>query len=166
MGPAAAFKLIGQRYFSFTVFGFSQILMDLEPLIRILRGDAILHGFSHSYLGATLIGSVSLIFGKPICEYCLQQWNKRSSVKWLSVPTAISWGVAALSAYIGTLSHVLLDSMLHGDIRPWVPFTDDNVMLYWLSVRGLHLLCFALGGIGAVGLTVVWIRSNRTIDYN
>ena len=46
LGPGALFKAIGGNRFSFMVFGGSQVLMDVEPLVHILRGDAVLHGIS------------------------------------------------------------------------------------------------------------------------
>lgn len=44
-----------------------QVAMDIEPVIR-MRDDVVLHGFVHTYLGATLIGLVSAVAGRPICQ--------------------------------------------------------------------------------------------------
>ena len=52
MGPGLAIKAVSGRYLSLMVFGFSQVAMDIEPLVRMIRGDAVLHGFTHTYLGA------------------------------------------------------------------------------------------------------------------
>src|SRR5205807_4798279 len=68
MGPGLAVKAVCGRHFSLTVFGFSQVAMDIEPLVRILRGDHILHGWTHTYAGATLIALVSLLVGRPVCR--------------------------------------------------------------------------------------------------
>ena len=38
-------------------------MIDLEPAIRILRNDPFLHGFTHTYLGATLVALVSVALG-------------------------------------------------------------------------------------------------------
>ncbi|MDR0275331.1 MAG: hypothetical protein LBI48_08355 [Burkholderiaceae bacterium] len=43
MGPGLAVKALLGRRFSLTVFGFSQIAMDIEPLARMIRGDTLLH---------------------------------------------------------------------------------------------------------------------------
>ena len=66
LGPGAAFKAIGGRHFRFMVFGGSQVLMDIEPLIGILRGWAMLHGYTHTVAGAAAIGAVAPLIGKPI----------------------------------------------------------------------------------------------------
>lgn len=71
MGPGLAVKAVCGRYFSLMVFGFSQVAMDIEPLVRIIRGDAVLHGFTHTCLGATLIAPVSIFVGRPVCQVLL-----------------------------------------------------------------------------------------------
>lgn len=39
MGPAALLKALGGRYFSLTVFGFTQVAIDLESLIYMARAS-------------------------------------------------------------------------------------------------------------------------------
>ena len=48
MGPGIAIKVIMQRRFSLMVFGWSQIVMDIEPLVAMLRDKGELHGLSHT----------------------------------------------------------------------------------------------------------------------
>ena len=94
LGPAAAFKAVAGRYFSFMVFAFSQVAIDLEPLIRLVRGDDVLHGLTHTYLGATVIGVSSIVLGKPICEHCARWWNAHLSPRqahWFWISPKISW---------------------------------------------------------------------------
>ena len=38
------------------VFAWAQIIMDIQPLVVMITGEGHLHGFSHTYVGATLIG--------------------------------------------------------------------------------------------------------------
>lgn len=156
MGPAAALKLVGAGYFSFTVFGYSQILIDLEPLVRLSRGDAVVHGYSHTYLGAIVIGILACISGKPICEGGLRWWNRLFRLSFLQLPTRIAWSVAAVSAFLGTFSHIVLDSVMHADMHPLSPLSERNGLLHIISVGQLHLLCLGLGGLGAAGLLVMW----------
>ena len=46
MGPGLAIKAVTGRHLSLLVFGVSQVVIDVEPLVRIIRGDAVLHGFT------------------------------------------------------------------------------------------------------------------------
>ena len=77
LGPGAAFKAIGGRHFSFMVFGGAQVLMDIEPLIGILTDQPILHGPTHTLLGAMVIGTLAGIAGRPISARVLS---------WLRIP--------------------------------------------------------------------------------
>ena len=72
LGPGLAFKAIGGRSFSFMVFGGAQVLMDIEPLVGILRGWPVLHGYTHTVLGALAIGTVAGIIGRPISDLALR----------------------------------------------------------------------------------------------
>lgn len=66
--------------------------------------------------------------------------------------------IAALSAaFIGTYSHIALDSIMHGDILALAPFTDDNLLPDSIIVFELHLFCIVAGSIGAVGMVVWWL---------
>ncbi len=54
MGPGLLIKAALQGSFSLMVFGWAQILMDLQPLFVMWSGAGRLHGFYHTYFGATL----------------------------------------------------------------------------------------------------------------
>ena len=68
MGIGIFTKSILQGSFSLMVFGWAQIVMDLQPLVVMLTGQGHLHGFSHTYLGATLLTILSAISGKYLSE--------------------------------------------------------------------------------------------------
>ncbi len=142
LGPGLVFKAIGRRHFSFMVFGGSQVMMDIEPLIGILRGWSVLHGWTHTVLGALAIGSLAGLMGRPISERVL---------RWLDIGhPPFTWRASFISAYVGTFSHVALDAIMHADMDPLRPFVMGNSLLGMMSIDMLHLLCFGLGLIGAV----------------
>ena len=158
MGPGALFKAAGGRHFSLTVFGFSQVLIDIEPLVRIIRGDAVLHGYSHTYVGATLLAAVSVIAGRPICQWLLDHCWPESDlpfVRWLR-GSKITLPAAIAGAFVGTWSHVFLDSLMHGDIEPLAPFSLANDVQLLISIESLHLLCLLSGVAGLAGLYMVY----------
>jgi uncharacterized membrane protein YeaQ/YmgE (transglycosylase-associated protein family) len=142
LGPGAAFKAIGGRRFSFMVFGGSQVLMDVEPLVAIVRGWPILHGVTHTILGALVIGMVAGAIGRPIGELILNL---------LRIPHCpITWPVSFLSALVGACSHIGLDAVMHRDMDPFWPIAAGNPLLGLLSVEDLHVLCLAAGLLGVV----------------
>jgi hypothetical protein len=158
MGPGCAVKAVLSRHFSLTVFGFAQVAMDLETLVRILRHDTVIHGFSHTYLGAAGIGVISLLLGRPLCQRLLNWWTAGAAgsgspfVKWLAGPWTISLPAAISGAFIGTFSHVLLDSFMHRDMQPFLPFAEGNDLLYFISIGPLHLYCILAGLLGLAAL--------------
>lgn len=148
------------------VFGFSQVAIDIEPLVRILRGDALLHGMTHTYLGAIVIALVSVFLGRPICQRLLDYWSPDISSPfqhWLRGPKIISWPAAIAGAFIGTYSHVFLDSIMHADMRPLAPLSDANGLLYVISIDILHLACIATGLLGAISLILFFALSRTRI---
>jgi hypothetical protein len=160
MGPALAVKAVCGRHFSLMVFGFSQIVIDIEPLVRIIRGDAVLHGLTHTYLGATLIAIASALIGRPVCQFYLNTWTPDPHspfMVWLRGPSLISWHAAFVGAFAGTYSHVALDSMIHYDMQPLAPFSDTNALLNVVSMGVMHLICILTGVLGALLLCAIFV---------
>lgn len=161
LGPGIAAKAVLGRHVSLMVFAFSQVAMDVEPAAHMIRGDAVLHGFAHTYVGATLVAALSVVAGRPICQTLLQRWPPDPGspfLTWLVGPARIPWPAAIVGAVLGTYSHVLLDSIMHADIRPLAPFAETNAMLGAMSIGALHLLCVAAGGLGVAALLLAFVR--------
>ena len=140
LGPGVLLKSLLQGYFSLMVFGFTQVIMDIQPLLVIITGKGQLHGFTHSYVGASIIALLSMVVGKYLSDFVITKIHSQF---------IIAWKVAAISAFIGAYSHVLLDSIMHGDIEPWFPFSAVNRLLGVITMEELHLFCIAsaFGGI-------------------
>jgi len=146
LGPGALCKAVGGRHFSFMVFGGAQVLMDIEPLIGLLRQQPILHGHTHTLAGALFIGSAAALLGRPISEWVLRL---------LSIDHArLRWRAAVAGAFIGTCSHVMLDALMHADMRPWWPLAEGNALLGAVPLGALHLLCLGCGVLGAACLAL------------
>jgi hypothetical protein len=154
-GPGALVKAGVPRHFSFTVFVFSQGLIDLEPIgFFLFTGDPV-HPYLHTYLGATLVFLASWWAGRPLCEWALHAWNAWLSpeqARWLGQETRISVRAAGIGAFIGAYSHVAIDSIMHGDMMPFAPFSAATPWLLVVSVETLQWLCLLAGIIGMAGL--------------
>jgi membrane-bound metal-dependent hydrolase YbcI (DUF457 family) len=112
-----------------------------------LSGGGISHGFSHTYLGATFIALFCALSGKYLGELGLKIIRKKEYLP-------INWNVAFISAFIGTYSHVLLDSVMHSDVIPFNPFWKSNILLSIVSVNTLHIFCL---GTGLLGLVIYYL---------
>lgn len=154
MGPGIVVKAILQGSFSLMVFGWAQIVMDVQPLLVMISGEGHLHGFSHTYVGATLLAIFSALTGKYVSEIGLFVFrlNKQWQVK-------IAWWVSFLSAFIGTFSHVFLDSIMHTDVEAFFPFTTENSFIGLISVQALHQACLYSALVGGIlYFAISWLQ--------
>ena len=141
MGPGMLLKALFQGSFSLLVFGWTQIVMDIQPLIVLLSGEGHMHGFTHTFVGSTLIALLSLFTGKYLGEFILH-------ILKIGNQTSISWKVATISSFIGSYSHVLLDAIMHTDVEPFFPINKLNPFFGYLYIPELHKFCFYSGFIG------------------
>lgn len=161
MGAALIVKPAAQQHLSLITFGVAQIAMDIEPFIGMLRHSDILHGPTHTVLGAIVIGFFVALVAPSICRPILRRYNQEVTaykLRWLSEPTEPTRLAIWAGAFGGTLSHIVLDSFMHHDIRPFAPFSDANPLLNVVSHDGVYQHCFALGVVGAMAwLLTKWV---------
>ncbi len=158
MGPGMAIKAITGRHFSLVGFGVAQILIDIEPLLRILRDDPILHGPSHSFAGALLVAALALPVARVIHPPLARWFNGQARAHRLDVlamPLSAPWPALLAGVLVGSLSHVAIDSIMHADLRPLWPFADGSPLYGWIAIDALHLACVIGGVIGAA----LWLLS-------
>lgn len=151
MGPGILIKSLLRGSFSLMVFGWSQILMDIQPLIALTTGIRPIHGFTHTFLGATLIAFIAAFTGKWLSEWfvsnmCHNLGRRQRAL--LDIPDRIKLWVAVLSSFTGAYSHVILDGLMHGDMEPFYPFTKYNGLLHQVSTYDIHLWCVYTGLAG------------------
>ncbi len=158
MGIGIFIKAILQGSFSLMVFGWTQIVMDIQPLVVLLSGEGHLHGFSHTYIGATLLAIVSAFTGKYLSELGLLIIGISKKAN----PIKITWLVVFISAFIGTFSHVLLDSFMHSDVQPFYPVSLENSFVGILSYDQIHKVCLYSGLIGAGIYYLVQFYNKKT----
>ena len=164
LGPGALAKSVAPKHFSFTVFAFSQALIDLEPIgFFFLTGEPI-HPYLHTYLGATIVFLASWWAGRPAGEWALRVWNawlSSAQARWLAYEPRIPTTAAATGAFIGAYSHVAIDSIMHVDMRPFAPFSAASPWLHAVSVDTLQWLCVLAGVVGVAGLALLRWRELR-----
>ncbi|MGR9013877.1 MAG: DUF4184 family protein [Gammaproteobacteria bacterium] len=73
MGAALIVKPAAQRHFSVIAFGVAQIAMDIEPLIGMLKNSENLHGHTHTFIGALVIGLLVALVTAYICRPILRR---------------------------------------------------------------------------------------------
>ena len=145
-------KAIAPHRFSWGVFALTNVAIDLEPITYYLITLYPSHRFFHTIIGATLIAILCATYGRRLCELAIKTLHgelQDKEVKWLgkaSIGNTAAWS----GALIGAWSHLLLDSLMHEDIKPFSPFTDANPLLGVISVGTLNALCVVSGLLGVV----------------
>jgi hypothetical protein len=169
MGPGLAIKALAGRHFSVLTFGIAQVAMDIEPLVGLVRGSSVLHGPTHTYLAALVVAIVVATISPPICRPILRRWNRELSsyrLGWLVEPESFAPLPVIAGAFVGTFSHVILDSIMHSDISPLAPLSDANALLGLLSIGALHQFCIFAGLVGVVGwFAVAWLKQRAGASH-
>ena len=151
MGPGMVVKAALQRHFSIVVFGLTQIAIDLEVLWHLARHEYPLHTFCHTYLGATIIAALLTVLGKPLSQLIKSAWNRVATnchKTDLTVSVQTTWVASFTGASIGAYSHILLNSIYHGDICPLQPWSASNQLYQMVSPDSVDVTCVLLGIIG------------------
>ncbi len=135
-GAALPAELLLRGRFSTVAFVLANGVMDIQPVLALGFGVPVeVHGWTHSLLGACVLALVL---------------------------TALVWSLPRRRAYaagvwLGTLSHVGLDSLMHPDLSPLWPWRTGNPVLARVDVNiSLWML-----GPSAVWLGVTLWRIHR-----
>ena len=158
MGPGLALKVIGGKRFSVLAFGLSQVAIDIEPLIGLLRGASTLQGWTHTFVGATAIGLAVAVVSAPPCRAILRMWNRvleESGFARLQSAATPRSGALFAGALLGAWTHVLLDGVMHADLHPFAPWSQEQPWWRLIDIGWLHLGCVLAGVAGLMGL---WLR--------
>jgi hypothetical protein len=151
MGTGLILKSLLHGSFSLMVFGWAQIVMDIQPLLAMTTGLVDLHGISHTFVGASGLTFVAAFVGKYLTESGLTYVGIEPNDR----PLVISWRVAYLSAFLGCFSHVILDSVMHVDVKPFYPFSDASPLYGLLSISDTYAYSAYAGVVGAVAYIIL-----------
>ena len=130
-GPSALIALPLNRNIDLPAFILANVFVDLEPLVVMLNDLSYpLHGYAHTFLGATLAGVVCgiilNIFKKPLTSIMTKGFRLNYE------GTLTKFIVAGI---LGAWFHVLLDAPLYSDIKPFYPILTNP--LYGIIPRGI-----------------------------
>ena len=171
MGAALIVKPALNRHFSVITFGIAQIAMDIEPGIGMLTGADVLHGPTHTILGALVIAYLVTLIAPSVCGYLQAKWNEEVihyKLPRLVQSEAVPKTAVIIGAFFGTLSHVALDSLMHHDIQPLLPFSKANPLMGLITHDGVYQLCAIASVLGvAAWLAIKWVsRSPQVVGVS
>ena len=152
-GPGALLHAVAPKHVSFLAFCAANIVIDVEPLYYMLSGQFPVHRAAHTYVGAAVVALLT----------CALWWGTSKLASVVRLPDLFGWRrlafrQIAIGATLGSMSHVLLDSVMHSDLRPLAPFGDANPLLRLVSLGTLHEICVVAG---VLGIALVGVRRLR-----
>ena len=123
LAPALALKAVRPRWTGLLPFALAQIVMDIEPAVRLVLGGP-LHGPLHSVGGGILAGLASAAAASRMMK--------------------ASWKGALMGGLFGGISHVVLDAVVHPDVMLFWPLAGGNPLYVAESFVPVHWLLAVL----------------------
>ena len=149
--------LLARNWFSLPAALIGAVIIDLEPLFRILSGAPTSHDHFHTFAAAVIIG-----FALGLLVYVFRR-KFDSLTGRFGIRQVTTMRSAFVGALFGTLSHVALDLTMHSPgtgFRGLWPFSDatffDPAMPWLITIVSAVVLVVA-------GLVYTWVvvRENR-----
>lgn len=134
-GPGSWIGLVLFKVLHYPTFLISIVIIDIEPFfVLIFCLNQPLHGISHSFLG----GSIIAILCSILIYYFKNEFNK--IMAYVRLTQDSSYKQILLASFFGVYLHILLDSPLYIDIKPFYPF-EINPFYGMISLQQIILLC-------------------------
>ena len=161
-GPGLLLKALVPMRFSFTAFALANVLVDLEPLYHILRGNFPLHGPVHSLLAATTAGAIAGAGVSVLPKVANAVLEDRDPLPRLPGPLRAEFHTSAclLAGMLGGFSHSVIDSFVYADFRPLAPFSARNPLLGLIGADTLTTWLL-IAGFGGFALPLVRLGARR-----
>src|SRR5574341_1123394 len=116
LGPGSLIGLSLFRIFDLPAFLIGSVIIDIEPFgVLMFHLSYPLHGFFHSFLGGSIFAGLT-----SIAVYVFRN-NIRRSMSYLKLAQESPFKKILLSSLFGVYFHILLDSPLYSDIKPFYP---------------------------------------------
>lgn len=171
LGPALCLGIPLRKYIHAPTFILANVLLDIEPLLVLVTGlNYPLHGYLHTFVAAIGVG-VAFGFVMFFLERTIHPLYKTLLLE----PEAMfKKSQFIIAGVLGTMLHVLFDSPLYWDIKPFYPLTV-NPFYGWVSSLEIYLLSVWMGILGIIFyllLLIVWAykrqrkRPSKTQDNN
>ncbi|MCD6273047.1 MAG: hydrolase [Deltaproteobacteria bacterium] len=148
-GPGATISLLLNRHINVPAFLLANVVVDFEPfMVMMFSLSYPLHGYAHSFLGVTALCSIfgyALYFFRGFITEFMQRFFRRSY--------SAKRDRMVISSLLGGWFHVLLDSMIYYDIRPFYPINinpflgmvDSDLMYRFCAISFIPASIFYFG---------------------
>lgn len=156
-GPGLLFGLLLLSYVDLPTLLVSSVIVDVEPFVVLtLNLRYPLHGYLHTFLGGTIVAfllalAMSRVRGTLLPLMSFFRLEQKTSFKSI-----------VIASLFGIYLHILLDSPLYPDIRPFYPL-ELNPLLGHSMLIGFDIYTFCvLSFIGAAIAYATRLFSRKT----
>jgi membrane-bound metal-dependent hydrolase YbcI (DUF457 family) len=141
-GPVLLLGVLLVPFVDFATLMMASVILDLEPIAVLYFGLPYqVHGFFHTYLGASIMAMVLSGFVYPFRKYL----NDVVSLFGLHQRSSLRHIIGA--SFVGTFSHVFLDSLLYPEMNPFYPVLG-NPFVGLFSLEAVYSFCVFAGLVG------------------
>ncbi len=153
-GAHACIALPLNKKIDIPVFVLASVAVDIEPLLVMLFNLSYpLHGYAHTFIGGAIVGilwGIIAFKGKNILGKLME---------FFKLPYETNLKKCILSGVLGALLHVLFDSLIYCDVKPFFPLSF-NPLYGIVSYSFMYILCSLLF-IPALLIYIYSITHNR-----
>lgn len=144
LGPGFALGMIFKRRINIPAILLASIIIDVRSIYSFFIGNFQLHGFFHTFVGATILGLlvIALVY---FLRTPLSKISKISKIEQDYSLKSITAG-----AFVGVWVHIILDAFLYPEMNPFLPIDGNTLLLGILSSSTVYALCefgFLIGGL-------------------
>jgi len=160
-GPGLFIGLLFLSFIDFPTFLIASVIVDIEPFfVLFFNLNYPLHGFFHSFLGGTIIALILTVIMTKIREFFTPLMT------FFKIEQEISFKKILCASLLGIYIHILFDSPIYTDIRPFFPF-DFNPFYRITSLAGsleimICVWCFLAALIIYMIRIIIYTIKNRS----
>ena len=148
-GPALLLGFLFLGYLDLPTLILSSVIVDVEPLLVLtLNLQYPLHGYLHTFLAGTILAFVLALAMIKI------RGRLQPLMSFLKLPQKTSFKRIVLASLFGIYLHILLDSPLYSDIRPFYPLELNPLLEHGMFV-GFDIYTFCV--LSFIGATLVYV---------
>jgi hypothetical protein len=134
-GPHACVGLPLNRYLDVPVFLAANVVVDIEPLLVLTyRFDYPVHGYCHTLLIGGLLGLLLAVVAYPL------RHGIGKAMSLFRLRYSPSFSKMAVAGVLGVWLHVLFDTPLYRDIKPFFPLAA-NPLYGIVTPVAVYLVC-------------------------
>lgn len=143
-GPALLIGMILVPFIDISAILIASVILDLEPLaVLLFHLSYPLHGIFHTYLVASFVAVLLSIVLWPLRSFL------NTIVSIFGINQESTFQSLLLASFIGTYSHVFLDSFLYAEMNPFYPLLG-NPFFGLIQSQVIYSLCVLSGFLGLI----------------